>query len=112
MAFPELGRQRLRPVVHNNPQTCQWQVMACDLPIHKLIAWLFRSRLNYNKWDTLEVSSLRSIHFLSPIGCSKLHSGQHPADSQLTTARILPIQLSDDSDIEVHPNVDKKSMIR
>ena len=51
--------------------------------------------LNYSKWDQLEVRcSLfppKSISIDSP-GCS--------------------VQLSDDSDIEGHPNVDKKSLIR
>lgn len=59
--------------------------------------YLYRRRmpLNYSKWDQLEVGCsfrlLNSISIDSP-GCS--------------------VQLSDDSDIEGHPNVDKKSLIR
>ena len=46
-----------------------------------------KSRLNYNKWDALEVSS--------PV---------HPATNR-SPAHARSAQLSDDSDVEVHPNV-------
>ncbi len=48
--------------------------------------------LNYSKWDQLEVGH----HAVNSI------KDTHPSFSQL----------SDDSDIEGHPNVDKKSLIR
>lgn len=50
--------------------------------------------LNYSKWDQLEVSEFY-VYYLINAEC---------LDST--------IQLSDDSDIEGHPNVDKKSLIR
>lgn len=53
------------------------------LPLHVM-------PLNYSKWDKLEVGILRSC-------CA-------------SQADI--VQLSDDSDIEGHPNVDKRSLIR
>jgi hypothetical protein len=52
------------------------------------------SRLNYNKWDNLQV---RARDRSSRTGWAD---------------QVLSRQLSDDSDIEVHPNVDKRSMIR
>lgn len=56
--------------------------------------------LNYSKWDNLEVS--RAV--------------EAPAHTWSgSNADHLPLfsrQLSDDSDIEEHPNIDKKSMIR
>lgn len=48
--------------------------------------------LNYSKWDNLEVKYL--LYTTS------------------TTLFLTNSQLSDDSDIEGHPNVDKKSLIR
>lgn len=62
------------------------------------------SRLNYNKWDNLQV------RFCGPPAPPPT-VGVAPACMD-ADGRASPLQLSDDSDIEVHPNVDKKSMIR
>lgn len=48
--------------------------------------------LNYSKWDALEVG----IH----------------VDRQHRLADVPMYQISDDSDIEGHPNVDHKSLVR
>jgi hypothetical protein len=56
--------------------------------------------LNYSKWDNLEVS--HDDHCSNLITVTPTGSG----------AFVSNTQLSDDSDIEGHPNVDKKSLIR
>jgi hypothetical protein len=59
--------------------------------------------LNYSKWDALEVRRIL-------LALTRAHPVASRHD--IRSSPSLSLQLSDDSDIEEHPNIDKKSMIR